>query len=82
MQTPEYEADGGTRQQLQTTTKNSADNLVKFEFSPVNFHNLIDLFWFGEMWPKWEVITGQIDFGITIESLGAHLRIGKIELRK
>lgn len=82
MQTPEYEADGGTRQQLQTTTKNSADNLVKFEFSPVNFHNLIDLFWFGEMWPKWEVITGQTDFGITIESLGAHLRIGKIELRK
>ena len=82
MQTPEYEADGDTRQQLQTTTKNGTDNLVKFEFSPINFRNSIDIFWFGEMWPKWEVITGRIDFGIMVESLGAHLRVGEIELRK
>lgn len=75
MRIPEYEIDGSSRSELKIHEKRLVNNNVSLKFLPIRFCEIFDLFWFGEMWPKWEVMIFQ-DSGTIVETLGAHLRVG------
>lgn len=75
MQPVQVAIDGEDRQVLEPINCATDEAIQLVTYPQVPFTTLLDIFWFGELWPKWEVTLSTESTAMRVEILGTHARI-------
>lgn len=75
MQPIQVAIDGADRQVLEPIDCAADESVQRAAYSHIPFTALLDIFWFGKLWPKWEVTLSTELMAMRVEILGTHARI-------